>query len=156
MSLWTHITGTVRVDSFLEYAKTKKQIEDILGKPAYFESPEDWDSCKLPLGSEGSVEYKIIQSGEEKTQTNKNGKVSVSSTNLAAFVVCFWGDLRDYELDDKIDEVEKWFKEFVLSEGLLIRSAVLEVECFDEKVIFHYEKDFRNNQAKVVKTNIKN
>ena len=66
MSVWTHVSGVIRLDdySFIKGKRnTKKDIEEIIGPMCLFHS---WNSkTKLPCGSEGSLQYSIYESDNE-------------------------------------------------------------------------------------------
>lgn len=118
MSVWTHVNGVVRLNdySFLSSKRnTRKDVEKIIGPMCLF---HNWnENTKLPLGSEGSIEYKVIQSTEE--------------SNLARFNIIFWGDLRDY---DDLNEIIQWFnnlKKEIESKDTFMqyRDAILSCEC---------------------------
>lgn len=116
MSVWTHVTGMIRVgrfnfeegDSFR--ARTKegmKILRDILGPMAVYKPESDpdckvfgrnYDRCKLPKGSEGSLQYGII-----------SDPIVGSSDN---YVISFFGDLRDYDLSNVSDDLRTWFYNF--------------------------------------------
>ena len=82
MSIWTHVAGVIRFDSFLG--------EDLdLGIPVDFrDSLEDFCKCTLPCGSEGSLEYQIYENPDPHS--------------VARWSVQFWGDLRDYDNEEEI------------------------------------------------------
>ena len=118
MSTWTHVCGSVRIDdmSFLKQKRNQiKDVEKILGKMCTW---NNWyDKCKLPMGSEGSIEYKVIQNTDEDS--------------LARFDILIYGDLRDY---DDLEEIKNWFislkEKFENNESFMcIRDAVLKCYC---------------------------
>lgn len=118
MSVWTHVSGVIRLDdySFIKGKRnTKKDIEEIIGPMCLF---HNWNSkTKLPCGSEGSLQYSIYESDNE--------------AEIARFTVMFWGDLRDY---DNTDEIKKWFielkKKFENKKNLICyRDAILKCKC---------------------------
>ena len=124
MSIWTHVAGVARVDDicfdgkhYIDLAKLKRR----LGRMALWEdedAEESWDKCKLPLGSEGSVEYTL--------DTNPD------NCCLSAHVLTVWGNLRDYQ---DIEGVVKWWKKTLRK--LSLRQAVLTVtvESYSQVVI---------------------
>ena len=64
MSIWTHVSGLIRVDS-LRFEKdadpTLDKIYEILGKQISYN--EVWDEdikSHIPCGSEGSIQYQVI------------------------------------------------------------------------------------------------
>lgn len=127
MSKWTHVSGVIRIDdfSFISRRKrnTSKTVEKIIGPMCLFEK---WNKySKLPTGSEGSIEYKVVQAKDE--------------FSLARFTVVFYGDLRDY---DDLQEIKEWFiklrEEIEASDNEMIyRDAILKawVESTDKPLI---------------------
>jgi len=120
MSIWTHVSGLIRVDS-LRFVKdadpTLDKIYEILGKQISYN--EVWDEdikSHIPCGSEGSIQYQVI--------TNPD------LSAIAAYTIPIWGDLRDY---DSIEEIKNWFDKITSSPDLMIRQAVITVECEDGK-----------------------
>lgn len=129
MSIWTHVSGCIRVDALRMQEpdpcslagalglvdpiaadkKERKKIEDAMGRIVRFGDKE----CEttLPLGSEGSLEYQIIENPDRAM--------------LAAYVVPFWGDLRDFDASD-LPTLQDWFKG--VCKKLWIRGAVLFAE----------------------------
>lgn len=133
MSYWTHVCGCIRIDSLRDSEEDtelgRKAIEDALGKmmPWSYEG-DDWGLTKLPMGSEGSLEYSIIS----------NPDVAI----LASYTVAIWGDLRDYgEKPADIRYIEEWFNG--VCSKFWIRQAVLTIEggCLENpKTITYNEK----------------
>lgn len=77
----------------------------------------------LPCGSEGSIDYTIVGDPVEN--------------NMAAMVVVFWGDLRDY---DDADEILKYFKS--VTAGRMIRSGILEIDVeYKKTLVYRYDSD---------------
>jgi hypothetical protein len=113
MSAWTHVVGCFRVDGFPTYGDTPSKIKDILGPIDTFET--HFEDCKLPTGSEGSLEYHIHEYG----------------TGLPWVVISIWGDLRDYS---DFNQISMWWSN-ILSHFDLLRDAVLRVEIEGEDSI---------------------
>ena len=137
MSQWTHINATFRLDSF---AGTKADVIKIIGKPYLpyrdLNGTIDRDlietrmnRCKLPCGSEGSLEY-IIWENPEKS-------------SLAKFTVCIFGDLRDFGDEEDYNNVIKWFDNLCgefMSNALPVRQASCDIEIeFKKQSILLYE-----------------
>ena len=122
MSQWSHVNACIRFDSFLRQGTpTEKE----LGKMCRWEdeSTSHWENAELPCGSEGSIEYTILSSGGENS--------------LAANVVAFYGDLRDYE---NKQEIIDYFER--ITKDKMIRSGVLEISIeFQETFIFMYDRN---------------
>ncbi len=111
MSVWTHITGNIRIDGIpgLSPVSTVEALKAVLGNIcAWEDDPSVWKACNVPKGSEGSLQYEVIEYGG----------------GMRWVTVAVWGDLRDY---DDINEVKKWFERIVCKEKLIIRQAVLNV-----------------------------
>jgi len=121
MSTWTHVNGCIRVDGIPGLGlpgDTLASIRDILGTPVSYEQRKPV-SNPLPTGSEGSFTYKIIRAGD----------------GLVMWTIPIWGDLRDY---DDVEAIEQWF-EGVIHSGVMIRSAVLEVEVDGSPIVVFTE-----------------
>ena len=132
MSRWTHVSGAVRLDDLsivLPIKNTKGTIEKILGPISTF---EEWNGdCRLPLGSEGSIEYVVHENPHEHS--------------IARFDILFYGDLRNFDSSD-LETIDNWFKKLLLEDFkseitmLSIRDAVLKVECeLAESYILYYQ-----------------
>ena len=109
MSIWTHVIGCIRLDgmpSLPEIGGSKEDIIRILGPISTYENQQD--ISRLPRGSEGSLEYQIIE----------------YNSGLPWLVIPIWGDLRDY---DNITEIQDWWKQ-TLASFKIVRDAVLRVE----------------------------
>lgn len=126
MSTWTHLGGLIRIDGIpgITPFSDEESLSQVLGNTVNFEDEKwVWDKCNVPCGSEGSLQYKIIRSGD----------------GLILWTVAVWGDLRDF---DNIQGIEDWFDKVTKKSKLLIRSAILqiEVENGENKVLQYTEK----------------
>lgn len=117
MSVWTHINAQIRIDHIRPIMG--EMDFSFLGEIITFETEGHWDTI-LPLGSEGSLEYKIT----------KNPELS----HMAAYVVSFFGDLRDYE---DVKEIMEYFTK--ICEGKMIRNGVVEIEVSNTDEVFVYK-----------------
>lgn len=129
MSIWTHVAAIIRIDSIKGFVgmgpQSKEELEKVLGPVAKFNGNDEVrNSCTLPCGSEGSLQYAIWENEDEH--------------DISAFTVSVFGDLRDY---DETEPIEKWFNEFC-GKFPLIRQAicVAEVESGETKV-FQYKEE---------------
>ena len=117
MSIWTHVIGGIRLDSFA----FKKTDESKLKKIFIQSTFSNWnEKCNMPCGSEGSIRYKIIKNDEE--------------SRLNKCQIALWGDLRDYDSDRIKKEFKIWLesvKNKLNKEGFLIRQLILTAECED-------------------------
>jgi hypothetical protein len=107
MSTWTHVVGGFRIDGMPQIipSHTVQSIKDILGPMCLF---DDWDDTStLPRGSEGSLQYKIIE----------------YQHGLPWIMVAIWGDLRDY---DNLKEIEDWWNA-TLAKFDMIRDGCLRI-----------------------------
>lgn len=95
MSIWTHVSGCVRIDGLSILGDDMEaKISSAFGNTCDFDDPrETWEACTVPCGSEGSVQYKIAHTGDEN--------------DMAWGLVYIWGDLRDYS---DVDEICQWIK----------------------------------------------
>lgn len=79
MSIWTHVLGTIRFDSW-----TGLEPAPNIGISCHFtDPPEQWDKCNIPCGSEGSL---FISKWEDP-----------SKSTVAKYTITIFGDLRDYD-----------------------------------------------------------
>lgn len=92
MSVWTHVSGIIRLNGWYRH----EDIEEWLSKPAgYYEDATSWDNCRLPMGSEGSLEWEFIR--------RKDIYNLVCNSH-----VIFYGDLRDFSVED-CKQIEVWW-----------------------------------------------
>lgn len=127
MSTWAHVAGVIRVDD-LRVIPTSvlADLKERLGPIKHYADDVDEETVKLPLGSEGSLQYSIYENPDKSTMT--------------AYVITIWGDLRDYEETDSIAE---WLKTTFDPNTTWIRQGVMEMHvggddkcsvfCFDGK-----------------------
>lgn len=115
MSTWTHVAGSIRIDDFsTTIEEHKKKAAEII-RTAF---------KNIPCGSEGPFNLKIY--------------INRQLHYFAAFVLTIYGDLRDY---DNIEEIENWFNS--VCSKFIIRQAVLTIECDNgqSKTITYKEKE---------------
>ena len=107
MSVWTHVCGCIRVDDIprKDYDR-KEEIRRIMGNMT--DCDEYFGGTTLPCGSEGSLRYEILQNPSEGC--------------IARFTIPVWGDLRDYNDDEAIEE---WFND--VCSQMWIRDAVINI-----------------------------
>lgn len=118
MSIWTHVAAIVRVDGIRMFDnQVGPDWDAIFGKECLFSASRDkWDDAMehpekyLPMGSEGSLR-KIVW-----TDTNLS--------QVAAYTVSIFGDLRDYDSPESIVE---WFKKIINSDTIDVRQACITV-----------------------------
>ena len=133
MSQWTHVAGVIRVDGLgfilgMTPVDEKKALERTLGLVIGYDTPiGEHSKCKLPSGSEGSLQYSV--------------DIHSKSTSAYRGAITIWGDLIDY---DDVGELITWFEGTLgLFDGdersfpFLVRDAVMSIdlEFSMEKVI---------------------
>lgn len=116
MSQWTHVAGTIRIDT-IDHEGVREQINNVLGQTWKYGDDVDPDIDYAPYGSEGSIQYIITENPDESC--------------IAAFVVTFYGDLRNYDNDEKIIA---WFEK--ACNTFYIRQAVITIDVEYQKVIY--------------------
>ena len=163
MSQWTHVAGIIRLDSMganiiradtsFKNGMIKEAVAKVLGKTCDFESGDKaWSQCGVPMGSEGSLQYRVHPNSEEDTHSLNWGYVAI------------WGDLRDFGMESVL-KIQEWFQEgleklkkpegfsamkdmgaqekaeYMLS-SFMVRSAVLciDVEYGPQVVLLHDER----------------
>lgn len=122
MGQWTHVSGCIRVDNFLERNFEKKLRERFGNCVSYNGLKEEWDACNVPLGSEGSVMYDVQKTSESESQVSWG-------------VVYIWGDLRDYS---DYNAIYQWIKKSC--KGLMIRSCAVKIDVEYQGSYFVYDK----------------
>ena len=126
MSQWTHVAGTIRLDS-LHFVTLRisdegvvQMVKNALGTPVDFDGLMDGkESVGIPWGSEGSIQYEI-------TPTRTNNSLSWGH-------VVLWGDLRDYE-DEK--EIHEWLSEALeqlKAANFHVRQAIVHIDVESKK-----------------------
>ena len=132
MSQWTHVCGCIRYDALrmanMPY-NTIESIKELVGHPVSFDDDkEKWDACNVPCGSEGSIQFVFWA----------NPKLN----HVAAFTVGIFGDLRDFGKDD-VPKIKEWFEKVTKTDGIIVRSAILEIEVEGEKesIILRHQKE---------------
>lgn len=116
MSQWTHVAGTIRIDC-VDHDEVKEQLKNVLGQTWKWGDNVDSDTEYAPYGSEGSIQYTITENPDE--------------SSIAAFVVTFYGDLRDYADDT---EIIAWFEK--ACNVFCIRQAVISIDVEYQKTIY--------------------
>lgn len=127
MSQWTHVNGSIRIDSIRGLLtnddlplnpNTKDDIKKVLGPMAtHNTSDAEWESSTMPKGSEGGLRYSIYEEPDK--------------SHMAAFVVSFWGDLRDFPGDSDYhperttQALLHWFEN--ICKRFSIRQAMMEI-----------------------------
>ena len=130
MSQWTHVCGCIRYDALrmagMPYS-TLDQIKELIGISARYDDPsEKQNAVNGAMGSEGSIEFVFY--------------VNPSTPSLSACAVGIVGDLRDFGNED-VHKIKEWFKKVTTGKGVMIRSAILEidVEGESEPIILRYK-----------------
>lgn len=115
MSIWTHVTGVIRLETGLKL--DNNDIENLIGKRILYRAPKELkDEYKehperfMPKGSNGSLNFHVY---------NHDNKYELPSCIISIF-----GDLEDYS---NTDEIIEWFKSRVRSSIYTVRQACITV-----------------------------
>lgn len=115
MSIWTHVTGVIRLETGLKL--DDNDIENLIGKRILYRAPQELkDEYKqhpkkfMPKGSNGSLNFHVY---------NHENKYELPSCIISIF-----GDLEDYS---NTDEIIEWFKSRVRSSIYTVRQACITV-----------------------------
>ena len=115
MSIWTHVTSVIRLETGREL--DDNDIENLIGKRILYRAPQELkDEYKkhperfMPKGSNGSLNFHVY---------NHDNKYELPSCIISIF-----GDLEDYADSDAIIE---WFKSRVESSIYTVRQACITV-----------------------------
>ena len=125
MSIWTHVSGVIRLDSLRVVYDITPEINKCF-KPVRFEDPiKMWEKCNMPRGSEGSLQYMVQENPDEST--------------IASHIVVIYGDLRDYGIDRETEIVTWWRKVLKQMNSLRgcvgVRNAVLSAKFEDGSTV---------------------
>ncbi len=115
MSIWTHVTGVIRLETGLKL--DDNDIENLIRKRILYRAPQELkDEYKehperfMPKGSTGSLNFHVY---------NHENKYELTSCIISIF-----GDLEDYS---DTDEIIEWFKSCVRSSIYTVRQACITV-----------------------------
>ena len=137
MSQWTHVNGCIRLDGLpgIVPENTIENVCKLMGNCVSFNDESDlWDRCNVPCGSEGSLKYEVLEIDK----------------GLVWLTIPIWGDLRDFH---SIEEIRTWFEKIVLSENVMVRSAVLEVHIeYTATYVLYYQNSTGNGAVGCVTT----
>lgn len=133
MSIWTHVAGVIRIDSF-RFGNDVPDFDALVGKECLWDNNRTvWDEQAanpdkfLPMGSEGSLQKSVW--------------VNPKANHLAAYTVTIFGDLRSFS---RPNEIVEWFKKKCneIDKEFMIRQAVITVETeFIETITWTYEEE---------------
>ena len=129
MSQWTHVTGSIRINSIGWCMDYKRDVYKILNQAF---------KVSIPIGSEGPVGMKIFKTGHQDTS---GGTIEWGS-------ICFFADLRAY---DNYEEIYNWIVSSISSldkEYVRSMSIIIDVE-YKGKYLITVDKD-----EKIVMTEI--
>lgn len=140
MSSWTHVNGIFRIDNIRPLIPDP-DFTEIFGKVCTYESLGDFEyeseSCPenfLPFGSEGSCNISVW--------------INPDVSDMAAYTVSVFGDLRDY---DETELIIDWFINVLRKiKDYSIRQAVItaESEWNGQTQIVTFAND---NEVRIVK-----
>ena len=126
MSIWTHVAGTIRIDHLRSFdINPTPDFDNIFKKFIYTDTLDiselrkGAEECNMPTGSEGSLDYRVIENPNEN--------------DICAYTVVIFGDLRDFGKDN-INEIKDWWKN-MLSKFAMIRQAVLQIQPEDGETL---------------------
>ena len=129
MSVWTHVAGVIRVDD-IRFDNYLPNFDKIVGKECLFESSENiWRDMEnnpndyMPYGSEGTLQKSVW--------------INPNKSDMAAYTISIFGDLRDYEEPQPIID---WFIK-VCDRFKCIRQAVITVETEGQETLNYVYKN---------------
>lgn len=134
MSIWTHITGCIRVDDMkmILQPNNKTDFSKIFVRNTWYHPN---DNGNLPTGSEGSIDVEFI----ERTDDD-------ASDYMRA--IALFGDLRDFDEEDCQSVIDWWYSiPQSLGNDCIIRQAVLQVSPENRKMIVLTEKDMNIKES---------
>lgn len=131
MSLWTHMSGTLRLDS-LKFEKEDTMNKSDFNKIFIVSTWEKWNrKCNVPCGSEGSIEYSLW--------------INPNISQVPSYQLSFRGDLRDFSDTQAILDWWKSIPELLkkLPKHVWIREGIMECSNYldDYPVICGFDGD---------------
>ena len=118
MSTWTAVIGVIEMDDIFPLLTNNSlddqisDIEKVLGPQWTFYNTKDYESCTLPSGSEGSINYKIdTLQVEHDPDGEQNYKLMIT----------FLGHLRDFNQKQVETVLEPWINK-IINELKFVRS----------------------------------
>lgn len=107
MSYWTHVNGSIRVDS----VQLKNKEIKALFKTCKFDSPfEEWEDCNVPRGSEGSLQVLL--------------HFNSSKYEACRVIMTIYGDLRGFD-ESRHHEIIEWINGIIKDNDMFVRDGVL-------------------------------
>ena len=128
MSIWTHITGCIRVDDMkmILQPNNKTDFSKIFVRNTWYHPN---DNGNLPTGSEGSIDVEFIDRNDDESSSYMR-------------TIALFGDLRDFDEEDCQSVIDWWYSiPQSLGNDCIIRQAVLQVSPENGKMIVLTEKD---------------
>lgn len=129
MSVWTHVAGVIRVDD-IRLDDYLPNFDKMVGKECLFESSENiWLDMEnnpndyMPCGSEGTLQKSVW--------------INPKKSDMAAYTISVFGDLRDYEEPQPIID---WFIKVCDKLGY-IRQAVITVDTEGQETLNYVYKN---------------
>ena len=129
MSVWTHVAGVIRVDD-IRFDNNLPNFDKLIGKECLFTSPseiwKDYDENPndyMPCGSEGTLQKSVW--------------INPNKSDMAAYTISVFGDLRDYEESQPIID---WFIKFC-DRLEWIRRAVITVNTEGQETLNYVYKN---------------
>ena len=104
MSIWTHVNGSIRIDTFEGLIDSKITLNKLLGK--------FYDECELPGGSEDLLTL--------------NHSFTLITKSQSMITLSFSGDLRDFDKSDVNDILIPWIKN--LTKDQCVRQGFVQIE----------------------------
>lgn len=129
MSVWTHVAGVIRVDD-IRMKDNLPDFDKLIGKECLFESSiniwrdmENNPNDYMPCGSEGTLQKSVW--------------INPEKSDMAAYTISIFGDLRDYEEPQPIID---WFIKVCDRFGW-IRQATITVETEGQETLNYVYKN---------------
>jgi len=136
MSQWTHVNGAIRYDRLrgLTELNDLDEIKKLLGNTVEWNSSEyEWKNCNVPIGSEGSIQYHILENPDKSA--------------VAAFNILIFGDLRDFGRKE-VDTIKEWFEKVTINQE--VRNAIIEVNVeFGPTLIFRHTRSNKTERIEI-------
>lgn len=125
MSYWTYVNGSIRVDSV---PLKNKEIRALFKTCKFGGSVEEWESCNVPRGSEGSLQVLL--------------HFNSSKYEACRVTMTIYGDLRGFE-ESRHHEIIEWINGIIKDNDMSVRDGVLTLndKTYRHKEVYNDEYD---------------
>lgn len=121
MSFWTHVNGSLRVDSLTG------DMRNLFRTVGFWGKDEEWEACNVPCGSEGSLDISIWYNPQPN--------------DASRYTINFFGDLRGFEEDEQ-PEIIEWLDNLIKDNNMIIRGGIVTINKKTYRYFEHIDENW--------------